>query len=252
VTVKELSVTTHQVLTEDDVAISFDLYRGDSKDFVLIICPGFFQSKETKTFRQMSEDLTDGQDVICMDFRGHGKSGGLFTFSALEHKDIAAVVVFAKERYRRVGILGFSLGSASAISYAAHQHTVQRLILVSAPSSFEEIEYKFWTPEAIRTGIRGLEPGAGCRPGNLWLKKERPSENIRKITGIPIVFIHGNHDPIVSHHHSERLYQMAHEPKKLIIVERGGHAEELYRVAPGEFISMVTAITAKFLPLSEL
>ncbi len=214
------------------------MYNNSNSDAVLIICPGFFQSKETRTFQRLSEDLAKKQSIICMDFRGHGKSGGLFTFSALEHNDIAAVVEFAKNRYQEVEILGFSLGAAAAINYVAEYNIIQSLVLVSAPSSFEEIEYKFWTPQAIRTGIRGLEPGAGCRPGNLWLKKERPLENIRKITGIPIVFIHGNHDPIVSHHHSERLYQMTHEPKRIVIVEKGGHAEELYRLAPDEFISM--------------
>ena len=232
--------SVHQVITEDHVTIALSLYQLAGRDTVLIVCPGFFQSNQTATFHHLCQDLAEKRDVIGMDFRGHGRSGGWFTFSALEWKDLEAVVRFARTRYARIIILGFSLGAVSAINFAAKDsRLIHKLITISAPISFEEIEFKFWTPEAMQTGLRGLENGAGCRPGNLWQEKDRPIDHIKTIAPIPILFIHGTHDPIVSHHHSERLYESAGEPKRLVLIEGGGHAEELYRRSPERFLSLI-------------
>jgi pimeloyl-ACP methyl ester carboxylesterase len=227
---------TLQTTTQDDVRISFDLYAQDGRDGLVLICPGFFQSKETAAFRQLSRDLSTHQDVLCMDFRGHGRSGGLYTFSAKEGSDLEAVLGWARERYSAIHLMGFSLGAAIAINTAARfPEMIQMLVAVSAPSAFEKIEYRFWTPDAVLTGIRTYGPGVGCRPGPLWLKKQRPADSIRKIESTPVLLIHGTRDPIVSHRHSERLFQAAGEPKRLELIEAGGHAEELYRQHPERF-----------------
>ncbi len=228
--------STHHVLTSDRIRIAFDLYQRSRRDEVLIICPGFFQSKETPTFQRLANVLVGSCDVVCMDFRGHGRSDGLFSFSAYEQADLNAVLDWVCERYTRIGLLGFSLGAATAINVASHRNGIRSLVTVSAPSTFEEIEFKFWTPEAIKTGIRGLEPGAGFRPGNLWAKKERPIDNIQRLAPIPILLIHGTNDQTVLHRHSERLHQAAGKPKRLILIEGGGHAEELFRQKPEQFL----------------
>ncbi len=220
--------TTHLVNTSDDIEISFRQYREEKRDGVLIICPGFTQSKETQSFQGISEAFADEQDVICIDFRGHGKSTGLFTFTAQEQKDLEAVFQWAAHRYSRIGIIGFSLGAATAINFTSHQDGIKTVVAVSPPSAFEEISIKFWTPEALRSGLRSLEPGAGCRPGNPWLKKERPIENVAKVSPTPLFLVHGTNDMTVSSHHSKRLFDAAHEPKKLLLIEGAGHAEELF------------------------
>ena len=226
----------HQVLTADGIQISFDLYQEAGRDAVIVICPGFFQSKETPTFQRLASTLSSDCDVVCLDFRGHGRSSGSFAFSAYEQADLNAVLDWVRERYARIGIMGFSLGAATAINVASHRNGIRTLITVSAPGTFEGIEFKFWTPEAIKTGIRGLEQGAGFRPGNLWAKKERPIDNIKSVAPVPILLIHGTNDQTVLHRHSERLHQAAGEPKRLILIEGGGHAEELFRRCPEEFL----------------
>lgn len=174
--------STFQVTTADGIQVSFDLYQESGRNAVVIICPGWFQSKETPTLQRLAGALSGYCDVVCMDFRGHGRSGGLFSFSAYEPADLNAVLDWVVPRYSRIGIMGFSLGAATAINVASHRDGLRTLIAVSAPSAFEDIEFKFWTPEAIQTGVRGLEPGAGFRPGNPWAKKERPIDRIRKLS----------------------------------------------------------------------
>ena len=233
---------THQISSSDGVTVSLDLYRHGSRDTVLVVCPGFFKSKETSTFQRMSRALVNERDVLCMDFREHGRSGGWYTFSAKEGADLDAVLSCAHQRYRRIGVLGFSLGAAVAINTVSrHQGWVQSLITVSAPSVFERIEFKWWTREAIYRGLQGLEPGAGCRPGNLFLRKERPVDNVQRLTAVPILFIHGTRDVIVGARHSHELYAAASEPKRLEIIEGGSHAEALFRDEPERFLGLVTS-----------
>ena len=233
---------TSTVSTTDSIKVSVDLYRQGERQTVVIICPGFFQSKDTPTFKRLAQTLTNQHDVLCMDFRGHGRSTGLYTFSALEGADLEAVLRWAWEHYQHVGILGFSLGAAIAINTVTrHLDQVHSLIAVSAPSSFEEIEFKFWTPEAMRTGVLGLEPGVGCRPGNLFLTKAQPLDSVQHLKGLPILFVHGTRDVIVGVDHSRRLYAAAAEPKRLEIIAGGSHAEALFRDDPERFTRLVQA-----------
>ena len=232
--------SAHRLAAQDGVRISVDRYAEPGRTAVLVICPGFFKSKETPTFQRMARALAIGRDVLCMDFRGHGRSGGLYTFSAREGSDLEAVLTWARERYERIGLLGFSLGGAIAINTLnRNRERVVSLMTVGAPCVFDEIEFKWWTPAAIRSGIRGLERGAGCRPGNLFLKKERPLEHIAALHPLPVCFVHGDRDATVGVQHSHRLYDAAREPKRLEIIKDGGHAEALFRDDPNGFVRLV-------------
>jgi pimeloyl-ACP methyl ester carboxylesterase len=232
---------TETLQAADGVTISVHHYHhGASRETLVIICPGFFQSKETPTFRRLSEALAQTRDVACMDFRGHGRSGGLYTFSATEGEDLDAVLRWAAPRYARIGVLGFSLGGAVALTTASRRpEAVQSLVAVSAPCVFEDIEFRFWTREGLRTGLQGLERGCGCRPGNPLLEKERALDAVRRLRAVPLLVIHGTQDAIVGVEHSRRLYAEASEPKRLELVEGGGHAEALFRDDPAGFCRLV-------------
>lgn len=233
---------THSLNTVDGIRVSFDHYVQSGNERVLVIAHGFFKSKDTATFRHMAQAFAHHQDVICLDFRGHGNSSGLFTFSAKEDAELSTVLEWARRRYQYLHVMGFSLGGAIAINTVSRQREkVKALIAVSAPAAFENIEFKFWTPEAIRRGIQGLERGAGCRPGNPFMKKQRPIDNVACLEGIPQLFIHGTNDMIVGVRHSHRLFESAKEPKHLEMIKGGSHAEALFRDDPTGFVRLVTA-----------
>ena len=238
--------SVHDIKSRDGTRIALACYGVSGRETAVVLCHGFFKSKETPTFQRLAQALAIEQDVVAMDFRGHGRSGGRYTFSAREGDDLVAVLEWARERYRSIDLLGFSLGGAIAINTASrHPEQVRSLITVSDPAVLEEIEFKFWTPEAIRRGIEGLEPGAGCRPGSLFLEKGRPLDSVRRLAGLPILFIHGTRDVIVGLEHSRRLFAEAAEPKRLQIVEGGSHAEALFRDDPEGFVRMVRGWWAK-------
>ncbi len=225
------------VQTTSGIKISIHHLRTE-KDRAIVIAPGFFQSKITPTFTRIAHDLEKNFDVISMDFRGHGKSDGLYTFSALEKEDLKAVIDYARERYKKVGVLGFSYGGSIAIIEQAEFKNIDSIVCVSSPMDSEKIEFKWWTIDAIKLGMKGLEPGAGVRPGNPFLHKIKPLDVISSISA-PIYFIHATNDPTVSAKHSESLYGKAQQPKKIKIFEKGTHAEEIYRQFSKPFIEEI-------------
>lgn len=233
--------SSHRLRSSDGIVVAVDRYRQGRRDTALVICHGFFQSKATRTFQRLAGALARAYDVLCLDFRGHGGSSGVFTFSAQEDAELQAVLTWAQPQYPRLVVIGFSLGAAVAINTVSGAPPgVCGLIAVSAPTSFDEIEFKFWTPEGIGTGLKGLESGAGCRPGNPFLKKRRPIDTIHRMRNLPVLFIHGTKDVIVGAAHSRRLFDAAHEPKRLQLIADGGHAEMLFREDPTGFTGLIT------------
>jgi pimeloyl-ACP methyl ester carboxylesterase len=241
--------SSHRLRSSDGTMVAVDRCRQGQRDTALVICHGFFQSKATPTFQRLASALAHSYDVLSLDFRGHGGSSGAFTFSAREGAELQAVLAWAQPHYPRLVVMGFSLGAAVAINTlsgappgvdAGAPPGVCGLIAVSAPAVVEEIEFKFWTREGLHTGLTGLEPGAGCRPGNPFLKKRRPIDAIGQLRHLPVLFIHGTKDVIVGAAHSRRLFDAAQEPKCLRLVADGGHAEMLFREDPTGFIRLIT------------
>ncbi len=188
----------------------------------------------------MARALAVGRDVICVDFRGHGRSGGRFTFLASENTDLLAVLAFAREHYQRISVIGFSLGGTIAINTLSRDRVqVHSLITVGTPCVFEDIEFNIWAPGMVRRAIASMERGAGCRPGNLFLKKECPLDQIKKLAGLPVLIMHGENDTIVGVEHGRRLFQRASDPKRLGIIPCGGHADVLFREETQLFCNLV-------------
>ncbi len=181
----------------------------------------------------------DAFDVISMDFRGNGKSGGGYTFSALECEDLSVVVDYARSHYGRVGVIGFSLGGAIAIITQAKEKKIDSLVAVSAPMALGEAELRWWRPESFRLFLRGCERGAGVRPGNPFLPKPRAIDSVGKVSPSPILFIHGTRDPTVDARHSRALFEAARDPKEIRIIEGASHAQDIYRTHRGVFLEVV-------------
>ncbi|MDQ7030363.1 MAG: alpha/beta fold hydrolase [Ardenticatenia bacterium] len=114
-----------RVRTEDNVPIVGVHIEQAGTETVLIYAHGFLSNKNHRAVPRFVEALSTAFDVMSFDFRGHGESGGKCTFGALEMLDMAAVVNHAHTcGYRRVVLVGSSMGGAVAIHYAAEHNTV--------------------------------------------------------------------------------------------------------------------------------
>ncbi len=231
----------NSLLTTDGQTIHYDLYANGHKKIV-IIAHGFFNSKNAVLLKVLAGELTQFYDVIVMDFRGHGKSPGMFYWTSKEYVDLQAVVDFAKEKYSEVGVIGFSLGAATSIITASHTKKIKSLIAVSAPTEFGKIEYQFWDLDVENDLLFSLigkgRMGRGVRPGPFWLKKQKPIERIVHVTA-PTLFIHGDKDWLIYPEHSRKLYDKAKCRKKIAIIKNGPHSEYLIRKNKEEIISLI-------------
>ncbi len=228
-------------ITPDHHKIFYDLFKAAHKK-VIIIAHGFFNSKQAVILKQLGESLNDEYDVILFDFRGHGKSKGLFYWTAKEYLDLVSIVEFAGMSYERIGLIGFSLGAATSIIAASKTSLINSIISISAPSEFAKIDYRFWELDVKNDLFYNLfgegRKGKGVRPGPFWFKKEKPLEVVKK-TETPIFYIHGEADWVVRYWHSEELYNNTTAPKRLSIIKNGPHAEYLFLKHKDEMLRLI-------------
>jgi len=216
--------------TSDNVSISYDYYKRGF-DSVIIVCPGFFNSKDSRWMRKTVDMLLSEYDVIIFDFRGHGTSGGKYTWSAKERLDVDTVVNYAvKQGYKKIGMLAFSLGAAAAINDAATRDDIGSMVLISCPSRFSAIDCHFWEPGMwadLKDNIDSKWEGKGVRAGSIFMAKEDPLDTIGRVKDASMIFICGDKDWVVKPRHSAKLYDAAKGYKRIKIIEGGFHAERL-------------------------
>jgi len=221
--------------TSDNVAIAYEHFK-KGFDTVVIICPGFYNSKENRWMQKTVDLVASHHDVIIFDFRGHGKSKGKYTWSAKEHLDVNAVIDYAKTKgYRRIGILAFSLGAASAVNAVSERNDIDSMILISCPTSFKMVDYHFWEPgmwDDLFDNIACGWEGKGAETDNIFIHKTKPIDTIDDIKETPILFIHGTNDWVIDEKHSKKLFNAAVGPKKLEIIKGGLHAERMVQKSP--------------------
>lgn len=224
--------------TEDNVKIAINHYENNS-DTVVIIAHGWFMTKDSNAFLKISEEFFKNFDVITLDFRGHGKSSGFYTFTSKEILDLKAVVDYAKEKYSKIYLAGFSLGGALVLIYGAEFNNIDKIIAVSAPSDFDKIENQIWKKEAFIPTFKKFElkRWLSVRPSAVIRKKIKPVDIIDKIK-VPTLFLAGKKDPTVHFWHTQVLYEKAVCTKQFELFENGIHAEDLYLDEPERFINL--------------
>ncbi len=227
--------------TKDKHTIFMNHYQEGHRQAV-ILAHGFFNNKDVYLFKKMAEDLSQNYDVVTFDFRGHGKSSGLFGWTSREYEDLEEVFQYTqKQGYSKIGVLSFSLGAATALIWASRKKEIHSLIAVSAPFDFWQINFHFWEPEMLhdlKLNLSYKGTGKGVRPGNPLVAKIRPLDVVAQVAPTPVFFIHGEKDWLIKPHHSQKLFEKANEPKRLAIMPNVGHAENIYDTHPSEFMSL--------------
>ena len=226
ITGEEISIKEFTLITEDGVTISVSHFLYGQPN-VCILAHGFMGSKHRPYIKTLSERLSKCWDIITFDFRGHGASGGVFN-GLDELYDIKAVVDYAKNSgYKKVVVVGFSLGGIEGIYEAAKFHNIDALITVSTPANAEIIKSKakwlFWLV-TNRFGRIVLQP---------WVRLDnvpqlpKPVTVIEQVSPIPLLIIQGTEDILVDIEQAEMLYEKAKEPKELVIIEGMKHPPKL-------------------------
>lgn len=159
-----------------------------------------------------------GFPIFVFDYRGFGKSEG----TPLRENDLyqdarGALAYLSRLGWRQDGIIFFgqSLGAAVALQMALETRPAG-LVMESSFTSIAEV-------------VRYVSPLAYYTVG--WWSINFPFDNKAKIarTGVPLLLIHGDHDPVVPVEMTRRLFVRAREPKILYIIDGGGHCDVFER-----------------------
>jgi fermentation-respiration switch protein FrsA (DUF1100 family) len=194
----------------------------------------------------------NGYNVLMFDFRGHGGSEGQrVSMGYHERLDLLGAVDYLRSRgIDRVGVLGFSMGGAVAISAAPQSEAIRAVV---SDGAFARLG------SAIVSGARerGL-PGwvaawvsplmiclASLRLG-AWLPKADPIRWVDKIAPRALLIVHGGLDPYVSLAEVQELYAKAGEPKELWVVPEAGH-RMVDKQRPDEYRAKLLAFFDKWL-----
>jgi fermentation-respiration switch protein FrsA (DUF1100 family) len=172
--------------------------------------------------------------VLLYDLRGHGDSGGDYLgFGWKDRGDVhAAVNVLLSEGFRpgKIGIHGTSYGGAIAILAAAD---IPEIGAVVADSAFSDVRDVIEDAIERETGIPSsltklLRPCLRCLASKLYslnLDEVSPEEAIASISPRPVLFIHGEEDPIIPVEHALRLKEAAGDGAKLWLLPGRQHTE---------------------------
>ncbi|MGG6266627.1 alpha/beta hydrolase [Leptolyngbya sp. AN03gr2] len=173
--------------------------------------------------------LQSGFNLAMIDLRGHGKSGGeYFTFGYHEWQEVSALLDSLEARQDSsatdVTLIGISAGGAVAISAAAKDPRVKRVVSIAAFADLgETIRAQVpWLPGVWRNrAIQEAEQVAQFR-----VQDTSPINAIRNVRA-PVLIVHGNDDRYIPLNNANQLFEAATTRKELYVIEEATHENML-------------------------
>jgi pimeloyl-ACP methyl ester carboxylesterase len=200
----------------------------------ILLAHGYLGWHRKPRWARFAESLTKWFEVYLPDLRGHGSSGGRVDLGRSEIEDIDAVVGLARARGAATVVsAGASMGAVAAIRHAGLCGGVDCLVAISSLADWDW--HDGGNPRNVRTLRFTWEHGAGraltrawgVRLGGEWPDlPETPEDVMGKVAPTPVLIVHGRNDHLFSLDQARRLYEAAGEPKRMLIGDRFGHAED--------------------------
>jgi uncharacterized protein len=126
---------------------------------------------------------------------------------------------------RRIAVRGSSLGGLLAIHAAADSDDIAAAVAICPAAE--------WMLSAdVQRVLDGRPPPAGSALSEMrvdapalaeWLDRNDVEDAAERMGAKPLLLIHARGDEVVPYSHSEKLYERAAEPKRLVLLEGGHH-----------------------------
>ena len=227
-------VTNVTLVTEDGVTIdAVHLPDPQGGDLAIVVAHGFTMSWQRPMVWKLMRRFNRAAAVVTLDFRGHGRSGGLSTLGDKEVYDLDVAVRYAHQLgYTRVVAVGFSMGGSVVLRQAALLGGVDAVVSVSSPG-----RWYFRGTDPMRRVHFAAEKRLG-RVFSRYVLHTRisgegwptplpvpPTEAAAMISPTPLLIVHGDQDMYFPPDHGQDLFNAAKEPKELWLIPGFGHAE---------------------------
>ncbi len=196
---------------------------------VVIFLHGHGSNREQLTL-DASLLVREGYGALLFDARNCGQSEGtITTFGLLEVNDVRGAMTFLQPQPEvdpeRIGVLGHSMGGATAIMAAAQIPGLRAVVSESTYASLEEnIRQRL-------DHLLGLPPFPFAPLVIFWgqvetgldIQKASPVNEIAAISPRPLLLIHGALDETIVVENAYQLYQAAGQPKELVVLQEANH-----------------------------
>jgi fermentation-respiration switch protein FrsA (DUF1100 family) len=226
------------VVEVDGIAIVGQLHLPDNKTPypVVCVCHGIASGNPPEPgdggYPLLAEKICrDGFAAMIFNFRGTGDSGGNFDILGWT-RDLQAVIDYlwglADIDKAYLALFGFSAGAAVSVYVASQDKRVSCVAACACPAEFT-LFTEADEPQSVVDRFRriGIIQDAGFPPSiKEWLdgfQLVSPAKHIANIAPRPLLLVHGNRDDVVPTSQARRLYEIAREPKQLVIIDGAGH-----------------------------
>lgn len=235
------------VVTEDGVRLAgFHLraagaQAGTPAGRVVVLAHGFTGSAWNSSSLRIADRLARFADVVCVDFRGHGRSGGRSSVGGDgEVRDLDAVVRWVRRPRDEGGLdaesvatVGLSMGAVAALRHAGARGGVDAVVSVSAVSRWyvrdtppmRKIHWLLESPIGPLTSRFVLRTRLGApwttTPDGIPVP---PLELVGAIAPTPLLIVHGTADSYLPMEHPRALAAAAGPAAELWEIAGYGHA----------------------------
>jgi pimeloyl-ACP methyl ester carboxylesterase len=191
---------------DDGVSLNGLLFKADSSRGLIFYLHG--NAGSLRNWGAIAEVYTDlHYDVLMLDYRGYGKSGGTISSEAQLHKDIYTVYDSLRKRYREnsIVILGYSIGTGPAAKLASESSA--KLLILQAP---------YYNLGSMLSHYYPIVP-------SFILKYKLETNKHIRACKMPVVIFHGDADNVISYSSSVRLKELLKPGDTLITLKGQPH-----------------------------
>ena len=206
-------------------------YRGGTgADWV--ICIHGYSGCAANMAGYMDHFICRGYNVLAIDLRGHGRSGGkYYGLGVLDRDDILEWVQYLKRASpgSKVILFGISMGGAAALmAGACVECGVSGVISDSAPSDFVSMFRRILGGKLklLAGPVIGVVSVYTRILAGYWLRSASALDSIRRIT-IPVLLIHGAADGFVPPSTLDTLFTACRSQKEKYLCPDADHTKAL-------------------------
>ncbi|PJZ45376.1 alpha/beta hydrolase [Leptospira brenneri] len=235
-----------EIQTEDKLnLVSYWIPTKQSQAAIILVHGHGGQRNEGLRFAKSLHEA--GYNLLLLSLRRN--HGGFASMGFHEQKDVTAAINYLKSKgFQKIGIFGFSMGSATSIIAMADHPEIQAGLFSSGYGSaidvlVESANRDFGIPYYPLIPVVKL---ALNLRGEMDIDSVRPIDKIASISPRPIAIFHCTMDDYVDYHHAKDLFAKAGEPKSIWSPECNRH-ERLWNFAPKEAESRAVGFFQKYL-----
>ena len=231
--------------SRDDGVVLRGWYLPSKRNSVIIIVHGGSQNRldENVDTLGLAHDLVKkGYDLLLFDLRGRGESEGEGLALSNIERDIGGAVDYLEgEGYpsKRIYIIGFCSGAASACIFAS-QNSIGALVLDGCFATVHNMV----TRQAELMGIPKFlvdffAPGVLLMTNIIYgYDLVNPVDVVADVT-CPILFIHEEHDELISWEEMHRLFRVSGNPANELWEVSDAEHSQSYKTHPAAYIEKV-------------